>query len=85
MSELGKKLLRHCACLPLAIIMLARVLGRKNTIKKWEMGHENVYAYIRRSMGHEHEYEGASWVLAWSYDDLFITSNHVFFTFRPFS
>ncbi|ONI26743.1 hypothetical protein PRUPE_1G042900 [Prunus persica] len=70
MRELGRKLFRHCAGLPLAIIVLARVLSTKNTIKQWEMVNENVYAYIRRGRGHEQEYEGASWVLALSYDDL---------------
>ncbi|PQQ00848.1 putative disease resistance protein [Prunus yedoensis var. nudiflora] len=29
-----------------------------------------VHEYIRRGIGHEDEYEGASWVLALSYDDL---------------
>ncbi|ONI26745.1 hypothetical protein PRUPE_1G043100 [Prunus persica] len=70
MRELGRKLLRHCAGLPLAIIVLAGVLSTKNTIKQWEMVNENVYAYIRRGRGHEQEYEGALWVLALSYDDL---------------
>ncbi|BBG92527.1 Disease resistance protein CC-NBS-LRR class family [Prunus dulcis] len=58
MRELGRKLLRHCAGLPLAIIVLAGVLSTKNTIKQWEMVNENVYAYIRRGRGHEQEYEG---------------------------
>ncbi|XP_008224014.2 PREDICTED: putative disease resistance protein At1g50180 [Prunus mume] len=68
--ELGMKMLRHCAGLPLAIIVLAGVLARKNTVREWERVHENVHEYIRRGIGHEEEYEGASWVLALSYDDL---------------
>ncbi|CAL8990163.1 unnamed protein product [Prunus brigantina] len=68
--ELGMKMLRHCAGLPLAIIVLAGVLARKSTIREWERVHENVHEYIRRGIGHEEEYEGASWVLALSYDDL---------------
>ncbi|CAL8990045.1 unnamed protein product [Prunus brigantina] len=71
MRELGRKLRRHCAGLPLAISVLARVISTKNTIKQWEMVNENVYACIRRrGRGQEQEYEGASWVLALSYDDL---------------
>ncbi|VVA16136.1 PREDICTED: disease [Prunus dulcis] len=70
MRELGIKMLRHCVGLPLAIIVLAGVLSRKNTIKEWETVHENVHEYIRRGIGYEDEYEGASWVLALSYDHL---------------
>ncbi|PQP93829.1 putative disease resistance protein [Prunus yedoensis var. nudiflora] len=68
--ELGMNMLRHCKGLPLAIIVLAGVLARKNTVGEWERVHENVHEYIRRGIGHEEEYEGASWVLALSYDDL---------------
>ncbi|PQQ04743.1 putative disease resistance protein [Prunus yedoensis var. nudiflora] len=63
-------MLQHCVGLPLAIIVLAGVLSRKNTIKEWETVHENVHECIRRGIGHEEEYEGASWVLALSYDHL---------------
>ncbi|PQM38877.1 putative disease resistance protein [Prunus yedoensis var. nudiflora] len=52
------KMLRHCAGLPLAIIVLAGVLARKNTVREWERVHENVYEYIRKGIGHEEEYEG---------------------------
>ncbi|CAL8075785.1 unnamed protein product [Prunus armeniaca] len=68
--ELGKNMLRHCKGLPLAIIVLAGVLARKNTVREWEIVHENVHEYIRKGIGHEEEYDGASWVLALSYDDL---------------
>ncbi|XP_008224467.1 PREDICTED: putative disease resistance protein At1g50180 [Prunus mume] len=70
MKELGIEMLRHCAGLPLAIIVLAGVLARKNNVKEWETVHENVHEYIRRGKFYEQEYEGASWVLALSYDDL---------------
>ncbi|XP_020410655.1 putative disease resistance protein At1g50180 [Prunus persica] len=68
--ELGMKMLRHCKGLPLAIIVLAGVLARKNTIREWERVYENVHEYISRGIGHEEEYEGVSQVLALSYDDL---------------
>ncbi|XP_021828976.1 putative disease resistance protein At1g50180 [Prunus avium] len=68
--ELGMNMLRRCKGLPLAIIVLAGVLARKSTVGEWERVHENVHEYIRRGIGHEEEYEGASWVLALSYDDL---------------
>ncbi|KAI5348177.1 hypothetical protein L3X38_001064 [Prunus dulcis] len=68
--ELGMKMLRHCKGLPLAIIVLAGVLARKNTIREWERVYENVHEYISRGSGHEEEYEGVSQVLALSYDEL---------------
>ncbi|CAL8990092.1 unnamed protein product [Prunus brigantina] len=69
-KDLGIKMLRHCAGLPLAITVLAGVLARKNTVREWKRVYENVHEYIRRGVGREEEYEGASWILALSYDDL---------------
>ncbi|PRQ58283.1 putative P-loop containing nucleoside triphosphate hydrolase, leucine-rich repeat domain, L [Rosa chinensis] len=74
-EELGKNMLQHCAGLPLAIIVLAGLLARKDTIDEWETVHKNVNVYIRRGTDLEREYqgkkyEGASWVLALSYDNL---------------
>ncbi|CAL8990111.1 unnamed protein product [Prunus brigantina] len=68
--DLGKKMLQHCKGLPLAIIVLAGVLARKNSISEWKRVSENVHEYISRGIGHEEEYEGVSRVLALSYNDL---------------
>ncbi|ONI29854.1 hypothetical protein PRUPE_1G217800 [Prunus persica] len=70
MKELGKKMLQHCVGLPLAVIVLAGLLARKDTINEWETVLKNVYAYIRRGKDHEHEVTGTSWVLSLSYDNL---------------
>ncbi|PQM38872.1 putative disease resistance protein [Prunus yedoensis var. nudiflora] len=56
--ELGMKMLRHCKGLPLAIIVLAGVLARRNTVREWKRVYENVHEYISKGMGHEEEYEG---------------------------
>ncbi|PQP95240.1 hypothetical protein Pyn_29243 [Prunus yedoensis var. nudiflora] len=40
--DLGRKMLQHCKGLPLAIIVLAGVLARKNSIREWERVSENV-------------------------------------------
>ncbi|CAL8990102.1 unnamed protein product [Prunus brigantina] len=69
-KDLGMKMLKHCKGLPLAIIVLAGVLARKNSIREWVRVYENVREYINRGIGHEKEYEGVSRVLALSYDDL---------------
>ncbi|XP_021806961.1 putative disease resistance protein At1g50180 [Prunus avium] len=68
--DLGRKMLQYCKGLPLAIIVLAGVLARKNSIKEWERVYENVHEYISRGIGREEEYGGVSQVLALSYDDL---------------
>ncbi|PQP95258.1 putative disease resistance protein [Prunus yedoensis var. nudiflora] len=68
--DLGTKMLQHCKGLPLAIIVLAGVLARKNSIREWERVSDNVHEYISRGIRHEEEYEGVSRVLALSYDDL---------------
>ncbi|PRQ36691.1 putative P-loop containing nucleoside triphosphate hydrolase, leucine-rich repeat domain, L [Rosa chinensis] len=71
MEELGKEMVQHCKGLPLAIIVLAGLLARKNTIKDWINIQENVGVYISRGFGRqEEEHAYASWVLALSYDDL---------------
>ncbi|PQM41338.1 putative disease resistance protein [Prunus yedoensis var. nudiflora] len=69
-KDLGTKMLQHCKGLPLAIIVLAGVLARKNSIREWVRVYENVREYISRGIRHEEEYEGVSRVLALSYDDL---------------
>ncbi|CAL8075613.1 unnamed protein product [Prunus armeniaca] len=69
-KDLGTKMLQYCKGLPLAIIVLAGVLARKNSIREWVRVYENVREYINRGIGHEEEYEGVSRVLALSYDDL---------------
>ncbi|KAL6124134.1 hypothetical protein ACLB2K_076649 [Fragaria x ananassa] len=74
-EELGKSMLQHYVGLPLAIIVLTGLLARKDTIDEWKTVHKNVDVYIRRGRDLEQEYkgqkyEGASWVLALSYDNL---------------
>ncbi|CAL2225352.1 unnamed protein product [Prunus armeniaca] len=69
-KDLGMKMLQHCKGLPLAIIVLAGVLAKKNSIREWVRVYENVHEYISRGIGHEEEYGGVSQVLALSYDDL---------------
>ncbi|KAB2614574.1 disease resistance protein [Pyrus ussuriensis x Pyrus communis] len=75
-ETLGKKMLQHCAGLPLAITVLAGLVARKVTVEEWKTVYENVDVYIRRGTNLDQEYKGdqeragASWVLALSYDDL---------------
>ncbi|XP_021834549.1 probable disease resistance RPP8-like protein 2 [Prunus avium] len=68
-------MLQHCKGLPLAITVLAGLLARKDTVDEWNAVHKNVYAYIRRGtdLGPNYKgegYEGVSWILELSYDNL---------------
>nr|XP_011468983.1 PREDICTED: probable disease resistance RPP8-like protein 2 [Fragaria vesca subsp. vesca] len=68
-------MLRHCAGLPLAIVVLAGLLSKKDTVNEWETVSENVNEYIRRGKDLDREYKGqndrgALWVLALSYENL---------------
>ncbi|WRX29134.1 NB-ARC - like 10 [Theobroma cacao] len=58
-------MVRHCAGLPLAIIVLGGVLARKNSLNEWETVSESVKSYLKRGKG-----QGIEDVLELSYDDL---------------
>ncbi|KAK9911134.1 hypothetical protein M0R45_035057 [Rubus argutus] len=74
-KELGKKMLVHCAGLPLAINVLAGLLSRRETVEEWNAVLRNVDAYIMRGTNvvageNTCQEYGVSIVLALSYDDL---------------
>ncbi|EXB39579.1 putative disease resistance RPP8-like protein 2 [Morus notabilis] len=72
-EELGRQMLRHCAGLPLAIIVLGGLLFKKETAVEWEMFGKNVKKHISEGKGKElqdSKYSGVSWVLGLSYDEL---------------
>ena len=68
-------MLKHCAGSPLAIVVLAGLLARKETVEDWETVQKNVGAYIGRGTDLESRYkgensEGTTRVLALSYESL---------------
>ncbi|XVE93771.1 hypothetical protein REPUB_Repub01dG0223400 [Reevesia pubescens] len=65
MMELGKNMVKQCAGLPLAIVVLGGILATKYSLNEWLTVHENVMSYLRRGRGW-----GIHEVLALSYDDL---------------
>ncbi|KAM1778402.1 hypothetical protein ACFX12_039902 [Malus domestica] len=75
-EKLGKKMLQHCAGLPLAITVIAELLARKVTVDEWNTVDKNVDVHIQRGTDLDQEYKGdqgytgALRVLALSYDDL---------------
>ncbi|KAK8618426.1 hypothetical protein V6N13_132418 [Hibiscus sabdariffa] len=51
MKELGKEMVKHCAGLPLAIVVLGGILTTKCSPKEWQMVQENVKSYLNRAEG----------------------------------
>ncbi|XP_050209788.1 putative disease resistance protein At1g50180 isoform X2 [Mercurialis annua] len=70
MEELGKKMVEHCAGLPLAVTVLGGLLATKYTAHEWQIVHDNIKSYMRRGKIHGQEQFGVLDVLALSYDDL---------------
>ncbi|KAK8973569.1 hypothetical protein V6N11_030759 [Hibiscus sabdariffa] len=63
--KLEKDMTKHCAGLPLAILVLGGILATKISLDEWKRVSENVKSYMNRSIG-----QGTMQVLALSYDDL---------------
>ncbi|CAL5444778.1 unnamed protein product [Camellia sinensis] len=69
MEALGRKMVKLCAGLPLAIIVLGGLLARKHTLREWEMVYQNVHSHKWNDDPTQHD-NGVSTVLALSYHDL---------------
>ncbi|KAI7986361.1 putative disease resistance RPP8-like protein 2 [Camellia lanceoleosa] len=69
MEALGRKMVKLCAGLPLAIIVLGGLLARKHTLREWEMVYQNVHSHKWNDDPTQHD-NGVSKVLALSYHDL---------------
>ncbi|KAG6667296.1 hypothetical protein CIPAW_01G091500 [Carya illinoinensis] len=65
MNILGRKMVRYCKGLPLAITVLGGILATKQTLEEWNQVHGNVKSYI-----HQQDGLPISIVLGLSYDDL---------------
>ncbi|TYI58267.1 hypothetical protein E1A91_D11G343700v1 [Gossypium mustelinum] len=66
MKKLGENMVKHCAGLPLAIVVLGGILATKNnSLNEWQKISNNVKSYLKRGKNQEPED-----VLALSYDDL---------------
>ncbi|KAK8689055.1 hypothetical protein V6N13_087786 [Hibiscus sabdariffa] len=66
LKELGEEMVKHCAGLPLAIVVLGGILVTKdNSLSEWLKVSANVKSYLKRS-----KTQGPEDVLTLSYDDL---------------
>ncbi|CAL5362245.1 unnamed protein product [Camellia sinensis] len=69
MEAIGRKIVKLCAGLPLAIIVLGGLLATKHTLREWEVVYQNVRSHKWSDDPIQHE-NGVSTVLALSYHDL---------------
>ncbi|XP_062083910.1 putative disease resistance protein At1g50180 [Humulus lupulus] len=70
-KELAVEMLKKCAGLPLAIIVLAGLLSKKHTIYEWEQMKRNIVCCIGQGEQHEDsKYHSVWWVLGLSYSEL---------------
>ncbi|CAL5393989.1 unnamed protein product [Camellia sinensis] len=69
MEALGRKMVKLCAGLPLAITVLGGLLATKHTLREWEMVYQNVRSHKWSDNPIQHD-NAVSKVLALSYHDL---------------
>ncbi|KAL7161334.1 hypothetical protein ACSBR2_041898 [Camellia fascicularis] len=69
MEAIGWKMVKLCAGLPLAIIVLGGLLATKHTLREWEVVYQNVRSHKWSDDPIQHD-NGVSKVLALSYHDL---------------
>ncbi|KAL7179046.1 hypothetical protein ACSBR1_042420 [Camellia fascicularis] len=69
MEAIGRKMVKLCAGLPLAIIVLGGLLATRHTLREWEVVYQNVHSHKWSDDPIQHD-NGVSTVLALSYHDL---------------
>ncbi|KAL3533903.1 hypothetical protein ACH5RR_007424 [Cinchona calisaya] len=70
LEKLGKEMVKDCAGLSLAVIVIGGILASKNSLKEWEDVQKNIKAYLRRGNKLIQEQGNVHKILALSYDDL---------------
>ncbi|XP_027116674.2 putative disease resistance protein At1g50180 [Coffea arabica] len=68
-EELGKKMLKHCGGLPLAVVVLGGILKTKKSLSEWRVVHDNIKSYLERGENFGKVGEVPK-ILAFSYYDL---------------
>lgn len=63
MEKLGREMVRSCAGLPLAIVVLGGLLAAKETLIEWDMAHRNIKSYLAKTRGRD-QHAALSEVLA---------------------
>ncbi|XP_009337964.2 putative disease resistance protein At1g50180 [Pyrus x bretschneideri] len=68
-EQLGREMVKKCAGLPLAIVVLGGLLATKETVHEWDIVLRDILSYLKRAKGHE-QHSTVPEVLALSYHDL---------------
>ncbi|XP_073145140.1 putative disease resistance protein At1g50180 [Henckelia pumila] len=68
-EKLGRKMIRKCERLPLAVAVIGGILSSKNSLEEWKLASEDVNSYIGRGEGTGAQGEVEK-VLALSYNEL---------------
>ncbi|XP_048424434.1 putative disease resistance protein At1g50180 [Pyrus x bretschneideri] len=68
-EQLGREMVKKCAGLPLAIVVLGGLLATKETVHEWDIVHRDILSYLKRAKGDE-QHSTVPEVLALSYHDL---------------
>ncbi|KAM0995240.1 hypothetical protein ACFX19_010792 [Malus domestica] len=68
-EQLGREIVKKCAGLPLAIVVLGGLLATKETVHEWDIVHRDILSYLKRAIGDE-QHSTVPEVLALSYHDL---------------
>ncbi|XP_017984876.1 PREDICTED: probable disease resistance protein At1g58602 [Theobroma cacao] len=70
LEMLGRKMVKKCGGLPLAIATLGGLLATKRSRAQWEMVHKNINAHLNKFQQQDHHYGGVNGILALSYNEL---------------
>ncbi|CAI9118109.1 OLC1v1019628C1 [Oldenlandia corymbosa var. corymbosa] len=77
-EELGKKMVKCCDGLPLAVVVLGGILAAKNSLREWEAVHQNIKSYIWKGKSIGEGKGELQKILALSYHDLPFQLKHCF-------
>ncbi|KAL3505955.1 hypothetical protein ACH5RR_031337 [Cinchona calisaya] len=70
LEDLGKKMIKFCGGLPLAVVVLGGLLATKHSSKEWDVVYRNCKSYLGKGERIQQHQEEVQKVLALSYNDL---------------
>ncbi|XVF83747.1 hypothetical protein PTKIN_Ptkin16aG0517200 [Pterospermum kingtungense] len=69
-ETLGRKMVKKCGGLPLAIVALGGLLETKRSLAQWEMVQRNIHGYLNKVQQQDRQYGAVKKILTLSYDEL---------------
>ncbi|XP_052876154.1 putative disease resistance protein At1g50180 [Gossypium arboreum] len=71
LEKLGREMVRKCGGLPLAIVLLGKLLARKQSLDQWKTVHKNIFhGRLKGFQQHDPQYGAVNRILVLSYNDL---------------